>query len=42
MMNIYYGAKAIRDVDPTCRCCQSNIMTDSIFSVTIAQCITCG
>ena len=37
-----YGAKVVRDVDPTCRCHQSNIMPDSIFSVNNAQCVTCG
>ena len=36
-----YGAKGVRDVDPTCRCHQSNIMPDSIFSINIAQCVTC-
>ena len=35
-----YGAKGLRDVDPACRCHQSNIMFDSIFSVNIAQCVT--
>ena len=33
-----YGAK---QVDSACRCHQSNIMPDSIFSVNIAQCVTC-
>ena len=48
MYNVYIwyiytcGAKGVRDVDPTCRCHQSNIMPDSIFSVNIAQCVTCG
>ena len=36
-----YGAKGVKDVDPACRCHQSNIMPDSIFSVNIAQCVTC-
>ena len=36
-----YGAKGVRDVDPACRCHQSNIKPDSIFSVSIAQCVTC-
>ena len=36
------GAKGVRDVEPTCRCYQSNIMPDSIFRVNIAQCVTCG
>ena len=40
MKSFNYGAKD--DVDPTCRCHQSNIMPDSIFSVDIAQCIACG
>ena len=41
MTSFNYGAKGVRDVDPTCRCHQSNIMPDSIFSVNIAQCVTC-
>ena len=40
MTSFNYGAKGVRDVDPTCRCHQSNIMSDSIFSVNIAQCVT--
>ena len=36
-----YGAKGVRDVDPACRCHQSNIKPDSIFSVSITQCVTC-
>ena len=40
MTSFNYGAKGVRDVDPTCRCHQSNIMPDSIFSVNIAQCVT--
>ena len=42
MTSFNYGAKGVRDVDPTCRCHQSNIMPDSIFSVNIAQCVTCS
>ena len=42
MTSFNYGDKAARDVDPTCRCQQGNIMPDSIFSVNIAQCVTCG
>ena len=38
----HHCAKGVRDVDPTCRCHQSNIMPDSIFSVNIAQCVTCS
>ena len=37
-----YGVKRVRDVGPTCRCHQSNIMPDSIFSVNIAPCISYG
>ena len=38
-----YGAKWVRDVDPTCRCHQSNIMLNSIFRIKIAVFfITCG
>ena len=40
MTSFNYGAKGVRDVDPTGRCHQSNIMPDSIFSVNIAQCVT--
>ena len=36
-----YGAKEVRDADPACGCHQSNIIPDSIFSVNIAQCVTC-
>ena len=36
-----YGAKGVRDIDPACRCHQSNIIPDSIFSVNIAQSVTC-
>ena len=42
MTSFNYGAKGVRDVDPTCRCHQSNIMPDGIFSVNIAQCVTCS
>ena len=42
MASFDYGAKGVRNVDPTCRCHQSNIMPGSIFSGNIAQCITCG
>ena len=41
MTSFNYGAKEVRDVDPACRCHRSNIMPDSIFSVNIAQCVTC-
>ena len=41
MASFYYGAKGERDVDPACRCHQSNIMPDGIFSVNIGQCVTC-
>ena len=41
MTSFNYGAKGVKDVDPACRCHQSNIMPDSIFSVSIAQCVTC-
>ena len=41
MISFNYGAKGVRDVDPACRCHQSNIMPDSIFSVNIAQCVIC-
>ena len=41
MASFNYGAKGVRDVDPAYRCHQSNIMSDSIFSVNIAQCVTC-
>ena len=33
-----YGAKGVRDIDPTCRCHQSNIIPGSIFSVKITLC----
>ena len=36
-----YCAKGVRDVELACRCHQSNIMPDSMFSVNIAQCVTC-
>ena len=36
-----YGAKGIRDVGTACRSHQSNIMPHSIFSINIAQCVTC-
>ena len=39
MASFNYGAKGVRDVDPTCRCHQSNIIPDSIFSVNIAHCV---
>ena len=42
MISFSYGAKEVRDVDPACRCHQSNSMPDSIFSVNIAQCVTSG
>ena len=42
-MAFIYGTKGegVRDVDPACRCHQSNVMPDSIFNVNIAQCVTC-
>ena len=33
MASFNYGAKRVRDIDPALRCHQSNIMSDSIFSV---------
>ena len=42
MTSFNYGAKGVRDVEPTCRCHQSNIMPGSIFSVNITQCVTYG
>ena len=42
MTSFNYGAKGVSDVDPTCRCHQSNIMPDSILSVNIAWCVVCG
>ena len=42
MATFNYGTKGVRDEDTTCKCYQSNIMPDSIFSVNIAQCVTCG
>ena len=42
MISFNYGAKEVRDLDPVCRCHQSNSMPDSIFSVNIAQRVTCG
>ena len=39
MTSFNYGAKGVRDVEPTCRCHQSNIMPDSNFNVNIAQCV---
>ena len=41
MTSFNHGSKGVRDVDPACRCHQSNIMSDSMFSVNIAQCVTC-
>ena len=35
-----YRAKEVTDVDPACKCHQSNIVPDSIFSVNIAQLVT--
>ena len=35
-----YRAKEVRHVDPACKCHQSNIVPDSIFSVNIAQLVT--
>ena len=42
MASFNYGAKRVRDVDPSCKCHQSNIMPDSIFSVKISQYVTCA
>ena len=42
MTSLNCVAKGVRDVDPICRCHQSNSMPDSIFSVNIAQYVTCG
>ena len=41
MTSFTYGAKGVRDVDPASRCHQSNIIPNSIFSVNIAECVTC-
>ena len=41
MTSFNYGAKGVRDVDAACRCHQSNIMPDGIFSVNIARCMIC-
>ena len=41
MTSFNYSAKEVRDVDSACRCHQSNIIPDSIFSVNIARCVTC-
>ena len=41
MTSFNYGAKGVRDVDHACKCHQSNIIPDSIFSVNIARCVTC-
>ena len=43
-MAFIYGTKGegVRDVDPACRCHQSNVMPDSIFSVNIVQWVTCS
>ena len=42
MTLFHYGAKGAMGIDCTCRCHQSNIMSDNIFSVNITQCIICG
>ena len=42
MTLFHYGAKWVRNIERTCRCRQSYIMPDNIFSVNITQCITCG
>ena len=41
MISLNYGAKGVRVADPACGCHQSNVIPDSIFSVYIAQCVTC-
>ena len=41
MTSFNYDAKGVRDVDAACRCHQSNIMPDGIFSVNIARCMIC-
>ena len=42
MILFHYGIKGVRDIDRTCRCHQSIIMPDNVFSVNITQCINCG
>ena len=42
MTSFNYGAKVVRDGDPTCTCYQSNSVPDRMFSVNMAQCIACG
>ena len=42
MTSFNYGAKGVKVVDPNFRCHQSNIISDNIFSVNIALCITYG
>ena len=41
MTSFNYSAKGVRDVESACRCHQSNIIPDSIFSVNIARYVTC-
>ena len=38
MTSFNYGAKGVREVDPACRCHQSNVMPDSF---NIVQSVTC-
>ena len=40
MKSFNYGTKGVRDVDPTCRCHQVNIIPDSLFSINVPQCVT--
>ena len=42
MTSFNYGTKWVRNVGPTCRCHQSNIMSVTIFSVNIAPCVACS
>ena len=41
MASFHYSTKGVWDVDSACRCHQSNIKPDSIFSINIAQWVTC-
>ena len=42
MASFNYDSKGLSDVDPACRCHQSNIMLDSIFRANIAQFVNCS
>ena len=42
MTSFNCGAKGVRDVDPTWGKHQGNIMSDSIFSVSVAHFVICG